>query len=108
MAPHVGDFEQLVLLAILKLDEAATGAAIRETVEDASRKRVWIGAVYTALQRLEAKGLIRAGLAAPAGAGERRLKIFALSAQGRNVVGQTYDTWTRITRGLKPKLESLP
>lgn len=108
MPPYLGEFEQLVLLAILKLEDRATGAAIREAVEDGSRRRVWIGAIYTTLQRLEGKGLLRASVGDVPAEGKRPRKIYALSAPGRAAVSHAVETWSRMTRGLKPKLESLP
>ena len=105
---YLGEFEQLVLLAVLKLDDRATGAAIREAVEDARRRRVWIGAIYTTLQRLEDKGFVRAAVIAASPEGRRPRKIYALSAHGRAAVAQAVETWARMMRGLKPKLETLP
>jgi DNA-binding PadR family transcriptional regulator len=108
MPPHLGEFEQLVLLAVLKLEDRATGAAIREAVEDGSRRRVWIGAVYTTLHRLDDKGLVRASVSDVPAEGARPRKIYALTAPGRVAVSHAVSTWARMTRGLKPKLELLP
>lgn len=104
MPAYLGEFEQLVLFAVLRLGDEATGAAIRSAVEDAGRRTVWIGAVHTTLDRLEAKGLVTSRVAAPAGGAGRRRKLHALSAAGRVAIGDAYDTWVRMTRGLKPKL----
>jgi PadR family transcriptional regulator PadR len=103
---YLGEFEQLVLLAILRLGEDASGSAIREAVQEGSRRTVWIGAIYTTLQRMADKGLVTSTIAG-AQAGERKRKIFALSAEGQTAIGQAYETWSRMTRGLKPKLESM-
>ena len=103
MAAYLGEFEQLVLLAILRLGAKASGAAIRAAVEEGGRRTVWIGAVHTTLDRLERKGLVRSRLMAEAG--ERRRKIYAVAPDGRAAIAQAYDTWVRMTRGLKPKLE---
>jgi DNA-binding PadR family transcriptional regulator len=107
MPTYLGEFEQLVLLAVLRLGPKATGGAVRAAVEEGSGRRVWIGAVHTTLDRLEAKGLIRVRLAEPDEPGDRRRKVFALHPDGRAALGQAYNTWVRMTRGLKPKLESL-
>jgi PadR family transcriptional regulator len=104
MAPYLGEFEQLVLLAILRLESQATGAAIRAAVQAGGRRTVWIGAVYTTLDRLERKGLVRSAVARVA-SGQRR-KVYALAPAGRAAVSHAYATWMRMTRGLKPKLES--
>jgi DNA-binding PadR family transcriptional regulator len=106
MAAYLGEFEQLVLLAILRLGPKATGRAIRAAVEEGGRRTVWIGAVYTTLDRLDAKGLVRSRLETSADDGDRRRKIFALEPAGRSAIAQAHETWLRMTRGLKPKLES--
>lgn len=105
MTAYLGEFEQLVLLAIVRLGDDASGAAIREAVEDGSRRTVWIGAIYTTLQRLTDKGLIDASVVMPEVAGQRRRKIFTLTAEGQAAIARAYDTWARMTRGLKPRLE---
>jgi len=107
MPPYLGEFEQLVLLAILRLGDRASGAAIREVVEDGSGRTVWIGAVHTTLERAAAKGLVRSRVVEPSTPGERRRKVYALEPAGRAALGHAYTTWTRMTRGLKPKLESM-
>jgi DNA-binding PadR family transcriptional regulator len=103
----LGEFEQLVLLAILRLGEDATGSAIRAAVQEGSRRTVWIGAVYTTLQRMADKGLVTSTIAESRTSGERKRKVFGLSAEGQAAIGQAYETWARMTRGLKPKLESM-
>ena len=107
MGTYLGEFEQLVLLAILRLGDHATGAAIREAVQEGSRRTVWIGAIYTTLQRMADKGLVTSAIAEGRTSGERKRKVFGLSAEGRTAIGQAYETWARMTRGLKPKLESM-
>jgi PadR family transcriptional regulator PadR len=107
MGTYLGEFEQLVLLAIVRLGADASGAAIRQAVEDGSQRTVWIGAIYTTLQRMTEKGLITATVAGPAGPGDRKRKIFSLLPEGEAALAQAYGTWARMTRGLKPKLESM-
>ena len=107
MGTYLGEFEQLVLLAVVRLGSDASGAAIRQAVEDGSQRTVWIGAVYTTLQRMADKGLVTSVVAGAAGAGERKRKIFALAPEGEAALAQAYGTWARMTRGLKPKLESM-
>ena len=107
MPAYLGEFEQLVLLAIVRLGDEAFGGAIREIVQDASGRRVWIGAVHTTLDRLETKGLVRATVLERSRTADRRRKVYTLLPAGRAAVSHAYEIWTRITRGLKPKLESL-
>ena len=107
MGIYLGEFEQLVLLAILRLGDEASGSAIREAVQDGSRRTVWIGAIYTTLPRMADKGLVTSTIAESRTTGERKRKVFGLSPEGRAAIGQAYETWARMTRGLKPKLESM-
>lgn len=107
MGTYLGEFEQLVLLAILRLGDEASGAAIREAVEEGSQRTVWIGAVYTTLQRLTDKGVIDANVEAPEAPGQRKRKIYTLTPDGQTAIARAYGTWARMTQGLKPKLESL-
>ena len=107
MPAYLGEFEQLVLLAILRLGDEASGAAIRQTIEDGTGRTVWIGAVHTTLDRAITKGLVRARAVEPTSPGARRRKVYALEKAGQTALGHAYDTWTRMTRGLKPKLESM-
>jgi DNA-binding PadR family transcriptional regulator len=55
----LGEFEYLLLSAATRLGEDAYGAAIRKEIEDATKGRCSIGALYTTLDRLEAKGFVR-------------------------------------------------
>jgi PadR family transcriptional regulator, regulatory protein PadR len=106
MRAYIGEFEQLVLLAILRLESGATGAAIRATVAEGSERTVWIGAVHTTLERLEAKGLVCSTVAPlPSARGGRR-KIYSIQPAGREAIADAYQTWVRMTRGLKPRLGS--
>ena len=57
-AAPLGDFEQLVLMGVLRLGDAAYGAAIRQEIHARSGRDVSISAVYTTLDRLEAKGFV--------------------------------------------------
>lgn len=106
MTAYLGEFEQLVLLAIVRLGDDASGAAIREAVEEGSQRTVWIGAIYTTLQRLTDKGLIDSRTVTPGVPGLRKRKIFALTPEGHTAITRAYDTWARMTRGLRPRLES--
>jgi len=98
---YLGEFEQLILLAVLRLGKSATAAAIRSTVEEASGRKTWIGAVYTTLDRLDAKDLVQSSVSDVEDAGGRRRKIFALTTEGERSIGEAHATWQRATKGLK-------
>ena len=104
-AAVLGDFEQLVLLGVLRLSDGAYGAAIRQEIHARSGRDVSINAVYTTLDRLEDKGLVRSSVAELKEAGGQRRKVFVLTPDGERSINRAYATWQRATRGLKLKFE---
>jgi PadR family transcriptional regulator PadR len=106
MAAYLGEFEQLILLAIVRLGEEATGGAVRQIVADASQRTVWIGAVHTTLERLALKGMVSSRVMPADDERGRPRKIYSLQPKGHAAIEHAYRTWVRMTRGLKPKLES--
>lgn len=104
MAPPtpLGEFEQLVLLAILQLGGDAYGVGIGRELEAEAGRAVSRGALYTTLDRLEGKGLVRWKLAA--GGDERgRLprRIYTLSARGLTALRASQRALHRLSRGLE-------
>jgi DNA-binding PadR family transcriptional regulator len=101
----LGDFEQLVLLGVLRLDEGAYGAAIRQEIHARSGRDVSINAVYTTLDRLEGKGLLRSWVGEPtAQRGGRRRKFYAMSPAGLGALRQAYRAFTAMSAGLEAAL----
>src|SRR6266508_5277732 len=107
-APVLGDFEQLVLLGVLRLElqDSAYGAAIRQEIHARSGRDVSINAVYTTLDRLESKGLLRSWVGDPtAQRGGRRRKFYAVRPAGVAALQQAYRAFIGMTRGLEGRLE---
>ena len=103
----LGDFEQLVLLGVLRLDEEAYGAAIRQEIHARSGRDVSINAVYTTLDRLEAKGLLRSWVGDPTPQrGGRRRKFYALKPAGVAALRHAYQAFTAMADGLERRLET--
>ena len=63
--PHLGEFEQLVLLALLHLGEEAYGIKVSSELQRRAGRRVSLGTVYTTLARMEAKGLVESRIGDP-------------------------------------------
>jgi DNA-binding PadR family transcriptional regulator len=102
----LGDFEQLVLLGVLRLGDEAYGAAIRQEIHARSGRDVSINAVYTTLDRLETKGLARSWSGEPtAQRGGRRRKFYALTPAGVTALKQAYRAFTAMADGLEHRLE---
>jgi len=104
---QLGDFEQLVLLGVLRLGDEAYGAAIRQEIHARSRRDVSINAVYTTLDRLERKGLVRSWTGAPtAHRGARRRKFYEVRPSGIAAIRHAYHTLRTLADGLERQLES--
>src|SRR3954469_17643656 len=103
--PVLGDFEQLVLLGVLRLDDRAYGAAIRQEIHARSGRDISINAVYTTLDRLEHKGLLRSWVGEPtAQRGGRRRKHYAVRPAGIAALRQAYRAFTAMAAGLESAL----
>lgn len=96
--PSIGQFEQLVMTAILKCGRNAYGVTIHDTVETLSGgKTVALGAVYATLDRLEDKGLIASWLADPTPErGGRSKRHYRLESNGERALRESALTARRI------------
>src|SRR5215813_7003584 len=82
-APTLGDFEQIVLLAILRLGDKAYGVTIRREIAAHTERDPSPGALYTTLDRLEEKGLVSSRFGDPTPQrGGRAKRYFTVSAKG--------------------------
>jgi DNA-binding PadR family transcriptional regulator len=106
MGDSLGEFEQLVMLAVVRLDDEAYGTAIREELKRRADRDVSPGAIFTTLERLESRGLVTSHLGEPtAERGGRRKRFYQLSKEGRRMLARALQTVKRMARGLEPKLE---
>ena len=107
MAPdYIGEFEQLVLMTILRLGEQAYGATVRDEIADRTGRDVSLSAVYTTLERLEHKKLLRSRIGEPTPQrGGRRKRYFALSAAGERALQTSWQRLKRVAEGLEALLE---
>src|SRR5689334_16191705 len=97
----LGEFEQLVLLAILRVGDDAYGVSVRQAIVDRSGRDVSLAAVYKTLTRLEEKGLVLARVGEPtAERGGRRKRYYEITAAGRRSLQQSVEVLRRMARGL--------
>jgi PadR family transcriptional regulator, regulatory protein PadR len=97
----LGEFEYLLLTAAARLGEDAYGAAIRQEVEAATGRPCSIGALYTTLDRLEAKGFVQTWMGeATAQRGGRAKRMVRVSAKGIQEASKFYEAVTRVSRGV--------
>ena len=103
---YIGEFEQLVLMTILRLGDQAYGATVRDEIADRTGRDVSLSAVYTTLERLEHKKMLRSRIGEPTPQrGGRRKRYFALSAAGEHALQASWQRLKRVAEGLEPLLE---
>jgi PadR family transcriptional regulator, regulatory protein PadR len=97
----LSNFELMVMLALIRLGDAAYGVPISREIEDRSGREVSVGSVYAALERLESKGLVTSELGeATPERGGRAKRYFRVTAKGLREVRETQRTLTRLWQGL--------
>jgi PadR family transcriptional regulator PadR len=80
---HLGEFEKLLLFALLAGQEDSDGAVLRQNIEERTGRVVAPGAVYTAMDRLQGRGFVTSEVVkAPAEQGGRRQKRYRLRSEG--------------------------
>src|SRR5215813_9639246 len=106
MAQPLGDFEQLVLLALFRLGDDAYGATIRREIEHRTGRDLAMSAVYVTIDRLEAKGLVRTRVGEPlAERGGRRRKLVTMQPAGRRALNAAYRRFKAMVEGLEHRLD---
>lgn len=95
---YLGEFEQVVLLALARRPGAAYGGAIHREILDATGRDVSIPAVYVTLKRLERKGLVSASVAAIE-PGARKTRNYALTELGREALERSRRLLERLWDG---------
>jgi PadR family transcriptional regulator PadR len=96
----LGEFEYLLLTAAARLGDEAYGVAIREAIEAATGRPCSIGALYTTLDRLEAKGLLRTRMGDPTPQrGGRAKRMVRITAKGIHEATAFYNAVLQVSRG---------
>ena len=107
MVDTVGDFEKLLLLAVMRLGDEAYGASITEELTARTGREISPGAVYVALRRLEAKSMLRSRLGEPTAArGGRPKRYYAARRSALDVLRASQREWDAMVEGIEPMLES--
>jgi DNA-binding PadR family transcriptional regulator len=98
----LGEFEQIVLLSILRLDDTAYGVSIRAEITEHTGRNVAPGALYTTLQRLEEKGFVTSQLGDPTPErGGRAKRYYKVSAAGLKAVKRAQNAYRNLLKGLE-------
>jgi DNA-binding PadR family transcriptional regulator len=97
----LGEFEHIIVLALLRLEDRAYGVTVRQEIEFRTNREVSIGAVYATLNRLEAKGYVRSRRGDPTPErGGRSKRFFRVTAKGVAAVNRTQRALQSMTEGL--------
>lgn len=98
---ELGEFEQIVLLSVLRLGEGAYGATIRMEIESVTGRSATIGAVHATLERIERKGFVSSWMGkATARRGGKAKRHFKIEASGVKALKKTRATLQRLYAGL--------
>jgi PadR family transcriptional regulator, regulatory protein PadR len=100
----IGEFEVLILMAALRLEDGAYAPAIRAEIERRTGRTVSRGAVYITLDRLETKGLLASTLADKADEGGRRRRYYRVPSKGVRAIRRTLSALEQMRQGLDPIL----
>ncbi|MGH7505338.1 MAG: PadR family transcriptional regulator [Longimicrobiales bacterium] len=99
---HLGEFEQLVLLAVARLGADGYGTTIRREIERRTGRSVSVGALYATLERLERKGHVTAREGEPtARRGGRAKRHYRLSGAGVHALGEARGMLDRMWDGVE-------
>jgi PadR family transcriptional regulator PadR len=100
---HLGEFEQLVLLAVVRLKGEGYGVTLRRELEERAERRCSLGAVYATLDRLETKGYVSSREGEPtAERGGRAKRLFRIEPRGMRALVAARRTLERMWDGLAP------
>jgi PadR family transcriptional regulator, regulatory protein PadR len=98
----LGEFEQSVLLAIVHLADDAYGVTIRREIEARTGRSVAVGALYTALDRLERKGFVASRMSEPTSQrGGRSRRYFRVRPSGVAALERSREFMARMWAGMK-------
>ena len=95
----LGEFEYLIITVATGLGENAYGASIRQELSSATGRKCSLGALYTTIDRLETKGLLRTWMGgATSQRGGRAKRIVRVTPAGVKAAKEFYDTVSRVSR----------
>jgi PadR family transcriptional regulator PadR len=98
----LGEFEQIVLLAIVRLGDDAYGVPIRHEIEKRTKRTISIGALYSTLDRLEAKHYVSSWFSNPtAERGGRSRRYFKVESLGLNALDRSREVLQVMWKGVK-------
>jgi DNA-binding PadR family transcriptional regulator len=101
-ASMLGELEQIVLLAVLRVGDEAYGVPVLDEIERQTGRALALATVHTTLSRLETKGLVRSALGAPTPQrGGRAKRYYTVTPAGQRALQGSLAALERMTRGLE-------
>lgn len=108
MRKTLGDFEQLILFALIRLGPHAYGVTIRDEIEARTSRTISPGALYTALARLEKRGLVSSRLGEPTPErGGKRKRLYSVQPAGERALARVYESVRLMASGVTAKLRDV-
>jgi DNA-binding PadR family transcriptional regulator len=102
---HLGEFEQIVLLAVLRLGDDAYGVPVRREIEKRTRRSLTVGALYRTLDRLEHKGYVTSRFSDPTPErGGRSKRYFKVQPLGLRALRESRDALAAMWEGLDTRV----
>ena len=107
--PHtLGDFEQRILFALIRLGADAYGVTIRQEIETRTGRTISAGAMYTALARLEKRGCVASRLGEPTPArGGKRKRLYTILPAGERAIAHAYESLRLMASGMATRLRTV-
>ena len=108
MIHTLGNFEQLILFALVRLGADAYGASLRREIEARTGRTISAGALYTALDRLEKRGFVSSRLGEPtAERGGKRKRLYTLQPAGERALARVYESLRLMAGGAAARLRTV-
>lgn len=106
--PLLGEFEQLLLFALLRLGDESSGTEILREIEKRARRSPSPGAIYNSMERLQRRRLVESKFGDPTPErGGKRKKLYTLTPLGARALKLSYEAMMEMSSGLATKLEEI-
>ena len=103
---HLGELEQLVLMAVLQLEDDAYGTTVLNELSERGGRKVSPGALFATIDRLEGKGMVTSELGDPTpGRGGKRKRFLLVTPKGITALQDAREAWARMSDGLDEVLQ---
>jgi DNA-binding PadR family transcriptional regulator len=108
MPRTIGDFEQLLLMALVRLGSDAYGVTIRSEIETRTGRTISPGALYTALDRLETRGFVSSRLGDPTPErGGKRKRLYTVQPAGARELARVYESLRLMASGMATRFRTI-